>query len=843
MTAFSGNIRVLIAIAASVAIVASSLLLRSGGLAFQRTGLDLHYLSWPLALGGALLLLGNLVSCSRRFLPPHPAWPLPGTEGDETEKDEDEEEGEGYARWRQAAMLPILQGLLTGSGWTALLYGVLSAVPHLPGTLSERPGAADLTFLTPYAAVFDSLAIWAVAVCAPFVAVRALREVLPVVGEMFRFPARRLVVLGVGYVILGDGGFLYVAFGFSGSRAMLALAAIVGLPYLASVLRRVSEMPLRRRYMVPVRAGLLIADSGWIVLLLAVMGTLPWLAGVLADRGPGGAVFVRPYLFVLDRLAPWALALLSPFILLRALAVFWPAVGTVFGFPLLRILMLAGAFILFSGQGILSTAFGFPGPQVLLLLALATGFSYLASVLRNVGRLTLPGRAGSLATNALPLAGSLAGAAAPALVAWAGLNFLPAVGAILLDHRLSHDIGQAAMPFFGGFYDVRYMAAGLCSALWLTAGLPNPLWSPAQLHLRPTIVAAGSWASGCLAWVAGTSLAPLGHAFPLLGAIMGLGLFSVALAQLAAYAASSSDSVVADTAGWLSRSKVRAFLLGAALASYVLLLRPLFYEAMWFAVLYEWMVVMAVALLAFFKVRRWLREDAASPASGRPAWADWSRHEPDLDDRPDRRRDLMLDLERRFVEFGEWRRLWVYVMGLLYRNSAPLEAVNPVFQPLRRAAVSSSGGGWLFGGDRKGRLKRQAALRESLQRSEEALLASPRPWRPISEDEFREAAGPFVENGSGAEGLVALLIAAYWQSGANLDRAIDRCYPVFNLVGEPPRWFHPPWTRDRARRRSREARQRLVDDVVSRLFGESATPARHGMLDNDGFPSVQGVAP
>ena len=667
---------------------------------------------------------------------------------------------------------------------------------------------------------------------------------------MFMFPGRRLIVLGTGYVILGNGGFLSAAFGFSGSRAMLALAVIVGLPYLASVLRRVSEMPLRRRYMIPVRAGLVIADSGWIALVVAVLGALPWLAEVLVDRGPGGAVFVRPYLFVLDRLAPWALAILAPFILVRVFAIFWPAVGMVFGFPLTRILMLAGAFIMFSGQGILSTAFGFPGPQVLLLLALAIGLSYLASVLRNVGRLTLPGRAGSLATNALPLAGCLAAAAAPALVTWAGLNFLPAVGAILLDHRLSHGIGQAAMPYFGGLYDVRYMAAGLCSALWLTAGLPNPLWSPAGIHLRPTIVAAGFWSSGCLAWIAGTSLASLGHAFPLLGAIMGLGLLSVALAQLAAYADSSSDSVVADTAGWLSRSKVRAFLLGAALASYALLLRPLFYEMMWFAVLYEWMVVMAVAVLAFSKVRRWLRDDTASPESGRPAWADWSRHEPDLDDRPDQRRELMPDLERRFVEFGEWRRLWVYLMGLLYRNNAPLEAVNPVFQPLRHTAASSSGGGRLFGGQRKSRLRRQEALRESLQRSEDALLASPRPWRAIGEAEFQEAAGPFVENGSGAESLVALLIAVYWQSGADLDRAIDRCYPVFNLAEKPPRWFlsrlglpPPPWIRDRARRRSQEARQRLMDDVVSHLFGESTAPPQNGMLDNDGFPSVQGLAP
>ena len=833
---FSSNIRVVVGIVASAGIMVSSLLLRSDGLVFQSRGLDLHYLSWPLMLGGALLLSGNLVSWSRRFLPPHLAWPPSPDEGE----DGDGEQSPG--RWRPAARVPIIQGLLLGSGWTVLLYGFLAAVPNLPGTLSEPPGATDLTLLTPYVAIFNSLAIWAAAVCAPFVVVRAVREVVPVVGEMFRFPARRLVALGTGYVILGDGGLLSVEFGFSGSRAMLALAVIVLLPYLASVLRRVSEMPLPRRYMVPVRAGLLVADSGWIALLLAALGALPWLAGGLVDRVSGGAVFVRPYLFVLDRLAPWALALLSPFILARAAAVFWPVVGTVFGFPLIRILILGGAFILFSGQGILSTAFGFPGSEVLLLLAMAIGLSYLASVLRNIGGLPLAGRTGSLATNVLPLTGSLAAAVVPALVAWAGLNYLPDAGAVLLDHRLTHSLGKAAMPYLGGFYDARYVAAGACFALRLTAGLPNPLWTPAQIHLRPMIISAGAWASGCLAWMAGTGLAYLGHAFPLFGATVGLGLLSVALTQLAAYATSSPDSVVSDTAGWLSRSKARGFLLGAALASYVLLLRPVFYEALWFAVLYEWVVVMAVVLLAFFKVRRWLSGDAASPTHSSPVWADWSRHKPDLGDRPDRRRELLPELERRYIELGEWRRLWVYLVGLLYRNNAPLESVHSVFEPLRDAASLPAGGSRLSGGDGKSRLRRQAALQESMHRSEAALLASPQPWGPISEDDLRETAGPFVENGSGAESLIALLIALYWQGGANLDLAIDRCYPVFNLVGQPPRWFHPPWARDRNRRRIREARQQFVDDVISHLFGNSAVPAQHGTLDNDGFPSLQGVA-
>ncbi len=75
----------------------------------------------------------------------------------------------------------------------------------------------------------------------------------------------------------------------------------------------------------------------------------------------------------------------------------------------------------------------------------------------------------------------------------------------------------------------------------------------------------------------------------------------MALTQLAAYATSSSDSVVSRY-GWVAvKVKARGFLLGAALASYVLLLRPVFYEALWFAVLYEWLVVMAVVFVGLLQ--------------------------------------------------------------------------------------------------------------------------------------------------------------------------------------------------------------------------------------------------
>ena len=140
LTAFSGSIRVFIFIAAAAAVVALSVLVRSGGPVFQRTGLDLHYLSWPLMLGGALLLLGNLASWSRRFLPPHLAWPTSA----EGEGDEDDE-GTSARHW-PAAGLPILQGLLIGSGWDGAPLRVVIRGSPLAGDIVGTAGRTGIGF-------------------------------------------------------------------------------------------------------------------------------------------------------------------------------------------------------------------------------------------------------------------------------------------------------------------------------------------------------------------------------------------------------------------------------------------------------------------------------------------------------------------------------------------------------------------------------------------------------------------------------------------------------------------------------------------------------------------------
>ena len=796
-------------------VVGAFLLFGSDRLAHRWTGLDFPYLVWPLAAAGLLFSLSRLVLIIRTQLFPQPPSRLDGGEGDEDDA----------SRRPLGVALALAQAMLLRSGWIALVVGFLNAVPQLPTTVSAHPDwpDLDLTLLDEYLEVFDSLAVWAAAVLVPFAIVRSVRVVWPVLGELFGFPRLRLIVLTIAYVSLYGTGALSVTFGFAGSWVLLVIALALFLPYITSVLQAAARQPMRRRFGLPLRAALLAADCGWVVLLLGIVSALPGVADTIPkDRFAAAWEEAGPYLGILDSLATWALILLIPFIILRAVGSFWLSAGAAFGFPLVRLVLLAAALVVFSENGVLTTAFGFPGAQIMLVVALALGLSYLATVLRNVARLSSRGPIGSLVSNVFLLAATLGGAVAPAMAVWVALDSLPSLTALFLDHDLTRDFGSSYLPHFSGGFEAREILAGFCFALALTVGLPNPLWSPARLHFRPLFTAVGYSAAGCLAWTVGAGLALLGHAYLLGGAMLGVGLVALGLTQLAGYGISSPNPALADSARWLSQSRMRGFLLGAAIAFYGLILRPLFYEAMWFAPLYEWLMVLAVIAFAVTKMRRRVRSDILPVETAPPGWSEWKRHQQAFESRPDPRWELMAGMRGRFVEHGEWARLWAYLMGLLFKNGASLESARAVFRPLRSCVAAPARWNPRGGEHDRNRPKREEALAESLRNAELSLSAAPTPVGRLDQAAFSEAAGPFIESGSEPEFLAALLIAIYWQSGADLDKAVNLWFPLVNLGEQSSQWYDLPWVRNRKNRRHRRHRQQMVDGALSHLYGDGS---------------------
>ena len=782
-------------------VVGAPALLGSGGALHQWTGLDFGYVARPLALFGILLLLSRIVLWV--YLAPRLVWrPVIAH------------------RPRRIPMFTMAHRLLADSGWIALISGLLASVPRLPATISAHPQSADLTSATAYLEAFESLSLWVIFLLAPFVIVRAATEVLPRLGIIVGSPRSRIVALCMAYLLLANGGVLSAAFDLSGSAVLVVLGAALGVSYIASALRVIAGAPLPPRGGLLARGSSLVAEAGWVVALLLVVPALTSALETVLSQRYAEMESLESYLALLDSLAFWSMAVLAPFALVQVTGVFWPIARRILGFPIRHMILLAGVYVLFADNGILLTAFQVPVRQFMVVLTLALALSYGSSVLMNIANMQPSGRLGRSAAIAAPAARAVALAVVPAMVVWVFLNHLPVASARLLDHSPTHSFAETHLPHFARWFEARYAIAGLCFAAGLGLILPRVL--PASyLRYRPLLAAIGYGAAGCLAWIAGAGLSPLGHGYPLVGAIIAAGLFSLVLTQFSGYLSNASSPLVASVARWLYESKTRGFALGASAAFYGLLLRPVAYEVLWFAALYEYLAVLLLMLLALLHIGNWVRRDADAPNDPPPAWPRWSHHRQLLEVKVDPRSELMSRLQNRFVQSGDWKPMWTYLVGLLYRSEAPLGAVRAVGRPLRTCASSSVH--WTLPGlQHRAKAKRMTALVESMNAAEQALATPSRPLPPVDEETIRRAAAPYVETGADPEILAAILIAAHFQKGDDLEVAADRLFPLVNAPDPSPQWFHSPWTRVPMTTMDRSARLRTVNAAVDYFFGNTS---------------------
>ena len=349
------------------------------------------------------------------------------------------------------------------------------------------------------------------------------------------------------------------------------------------------------------------------------------------------------------------------------------------------------------------------------------------------------------------------------------------------------------------------------------------------------------FAVGSLAWIVASGLSTFGHGFAFGGAIAAAGMFSLALTQLARYATTSSNPALADVAGWLVTSQVRGFVLGAAVAFYVLLLRPVVYEVLWLAALYEYIALMVLVLVILMNVVNMLRLVAKTPEAAEPAWTDWSHHRQVLESKADPRSELAGALRQRFVDNGDWKPLLAYLLGLLYRSGASLNAMVAVCRSLRRGAVAPPV--WNIRSRSGRRLKRIAALELSLDTVEWAL-ASPGPsLGRVQGDDIRKAAASFIDRGTDPEALAVTLIVAHCQRGDDLEDAVDRWFSLVDASDPVPEWLTRPWGPSSARLRATLRRLYLVNSAIASLCGD-ATHSELAPLDSpaqgDGKPSLIG---
>ena len=790
-------------LAAAVAFGALALL-DTDGLLHQWSGLDLHYLAIPLALASVLLLLSEVALWGQATrLAPLLTWQTMLA-------------GHQYL----IPVLTIAHRLLSDLAWVVLAAGLLASVPELPSTASAHPSVPDVTSVEPYLRPFDALVAWAILLLLPFVIARAAAVVWPAVGRAIRLPAGHLVAFGFAYVLLGDGGVLSTAFDFPGSMVLLGLGLALGISYVALVLRFVTNMPLPPRATLFTRGSLMLAELGWVVALLGAVAALPSAVEAVLDEGNRESF--APYLDLSRSLAFWCIAALAPFAIARAVSAFWPTASQILGFPTGRLALLATIYVMFADNGILPTAFDLRAPQFMAVTAFALVLSYAGSVLRNASTVGLPSLLGPEMVKSAQVVSSIIASVVPAIVVWVTLNNLPVVGQWLLDYSPSPNVSGTYLPFIDGLFDVRNAVTGLCLAIGLALTLADTL-RMSSFRYQPLLAATGYSVAACLAWLAGSGLSTLGHGYLLAGAIAASGLFSLALAQLAPYGATSSNYTLAETCRWISESKIRGFTLGASVSFYGLLLRPALHDVMWFASVFEYLAVLALLIIMLLGVRERVWVDADAPDEQPLVWSRWKHHEQRLETKLDSRSEVMATVQRRFVEIGDWRPLWIYLMGLLYRSQTPLESAEAFGRTLRMAGFTRANR--LLPGDvGRVRARRQVVLAETLAQVEETLASPAAPLVAVDEASLRRAGEVYVQRGAEPEKLAATLILIHYLRGDNPEEAAAQSFPLLSAPEPSSPWYHPPWVRSRARERERDARARIVEEHITYFFGEARQP-------------------
>ena len=828
------------AVLAGAVALAAFPLLATEGWVFERSSLHFHFLTLWIAAACVLIVLGRAAGILQGALQRRLALLATAT-GEEAEV------VGGWGITSKLRLAAVARALAEGAALTLVAAGLISAMSELPLVLSEHPGVSDVGWLEPYLEVFGSLVPWTFVVLGLFTAGRAAREAWPEYRDAWIFPWRRLAGLALLYCVMAGDGWVTQGTGITFGLLLPVLVLAVALPYLASVIRPIDTVANTRRTNQAARALLPLFSCGEVVLLLAAMVTLPSVVDSIPQaRYAETLETIGPYLEVFNTLATWSIILLTPFILVRAAAIYRPVIGQALPFPFGRITLFGAALAGFSASGALTVAFGLDLGHLLWAVGGAALLSYLVLALRRVALLGLPEKITGPLNNSLALASALVISGSITMVTWAILNSLPSITAPAMDSERLSRHQDVFFPLVGNLYEARQMLTAFAFALVLTVSLPRPLWTPGRWHVRPAVACVGFSVAGCLIWISAVQISGMGHGYTLGGAMIGIGLLALGMSQLAAYFVNFSDPAVSGIAGWLRGSSQRPFWIGATIACYAMLLRPLIYESLWFAEVYEWVVILALALLALLKIRSVLKSFVRSSEAIPATWNRWRRHRQEFQERPDPRQELVSRWRDRFVETGEWASLWTYLMGLLCRNNSPPESVRSVVRPIRNSVSASRGSLPWNRGEQPGLQRREAALAETLHRVESVLTSPPAPHAPVIEGAaFDQEAERFVETGDDPETMAAILVENYRRRGADLNHAVNLWFPLVDVVERPPRWFDLPWVRSRKRLASRERRRRLVEAAASHLSGQTtldslpvALVARHTPV----FPSASATA-
>ena len=224
-------------------------------------------------------------------------------------------------------------------------------------------------------------------------------------------------------------------------------------------------------------------------------------------------------------------------------------------------------------------------------------------------------------------------------------------------------------------------------AALLAAGLTLLLTGASAIRgwwkgLGATFAIAAAWAYfGSIAW---WGMSDLGETIPVAGGL-GLVIFTAAVSQSLAVGAMHSvnaDNVlVAGVSRWASQSRIRALNVGILVGIYAAFLRPLIFDALYYAALWEWLlavsIIIGLAALTGGQINK-LRHTAGREQQ----LQEWRTHELTAQALPHETMEKLVQSQRAFVESAIKEDLLVYVIGFLNDNRVPQDRIIEMVSPI-----------------------------------------------------------------------------------------------------------------------------------------------------------------
>ncbi len=163
------------------------------------------------------------------------------------------------------------------------------------------------------------------------------------------------------------------------------------------------------------------------------------------------------------------------------------------------------------------------------------------------------------------------------------------------------------------------------------------------------------------------------------GWVIFVGMVAMAVGTLAYYGRSVQDALISEICLWLSSSKMRPFVIGIIVASYVIFLRPFIYNRVaWATALIEW----ATFCFVVWRMYDGIRGRISDAYSVELKYTSWKRHTQLVEKQVDGDYSYARNVQADFVERSHKDQLLVYLVALMHDNGVSVEEISEVLHAL-----------------------------------------------------------------------------------------------------------------------------------------------------------------